>query len=141
MNENVSAWLSAVEGLPEAHARLGRVEIRNMDACEFIQKYDHPKALFYCDPPYLHQTRHEKAANNEYTHEMTFEQHDNLLSRLSAIIRAFQGRIEGLGGRDAAIVRRIASPGEVGSRVADAPVVLHKSKSVSCTEPKEPTAG
>jgi len=76
MNENVSSWLSAVEGLQEAHTRLKRVEIRNMDFREFIPKFDNPKALFYLDPPYLHSTRSSKG---EYTHEMTTKDHGDLL--------------------------------------------------------------
>lgn len=80
MNENVSAWLSAVDGLPEAHERLRRVEIRNMDAVDFIKKYDHEKALFYLDPPYLHETR---VTTKDYEHEMTEDDHNNLLSRLA----------------------------------------------------------
>lgn len=80
MNENVSAWLSAVDGLPEIHERLKRIEIRNMDAVEFIQKYDDPQAVFYCDPPYVHETRHN--GGGEYRHEMTIEQHRELLSTL-----------------------------------------------------------
>ena len=83
MNENVSAWLSAVEGLPEAHERLKRVEIRNMDALKFIKKYDDPKAVFYCDPPYLIETRHGNGG--EYEHEMTDKQHADLLVVLGGI--------------------------------------------------------
>lgn len=80
MNENVSAWLSAVDGLPECHERLRRVEIRNMDAIEFIEQYDHPRALFYLDPPYVHETRTSKG---EYgPHEMTPGAHEKLLRRL-----------------------------------------------------------
>ena len=82
MNEQVSAWLSAVEGLPEAHERLIRVELRNMDACNFIRKYDHENCLFYCDPPYLHETR---TATNAYEYEMTIKQHSNLLECLQDI--------------------------------------------------------
>lgn len=82
MNEQVSAWLSAVDGLPECHERLRRVEIRNLDCIDFIQKYDHPRALFYCDPPYLHETR---ATTGEYEHEMTAEQHEHLLNTLAMI--------------------------------------------------------
>lgn len=37
MNENVSAWLSAVDGLTGCHERLRRVEIRNLDAIKFIE--------------------------------------------------------------------------------------------------------
>lgn len=82
MNENVSAWLSSVEGLPEAHARLKRVEIWNVDACEFIRKLDSPETLFYTDPPYLHETR---SSTGEYAHEMTEEQHKTLLATLAGI--------------------------------------------------------
>lgn len=83
MNEQVSAWLSAVEGLPECHARLRRVEIRNLDCPEFIDAYDHPRALFYCDPPYMHGTR---SSVGEYRqHEMTETQHIALLECLAAI--------------------------------------------------------
>lgn len=87
MNENVSAWLSAVDGLPEVHARLRRVEIRNLDFAEFISRYDHARALFYCDPPYLHSTRKTKV---EYgTQEMSEEQHVALLSQLRSISGKF----------------------------------------------------
>ena len=82
MNENVSAWLSAVDGLPEACERLRRVEIRNMDAVKFIEQYDHDKALFYLDPPYLHETR---VTRSDYEHEMSEEDHSRLLECLSSI--------------------------------------------------------
>lgn len=82
MNENVSAWLTAVDGLPEAHARLRRVEIHNRDACEFIAKLDSPDTLFYCDPPYLHETR-AKGAIDAYECEMTEDEHRRLLLTLA----------------------------------------------------------
>jgi DNA adenine methylase len=82
MNEQVSAWLSAVEGLPEFHARLKRVEIRCEDACGLIKELDSPETLFYCDPPYLHSTR---SSTGEYHHEMTADDHSELLVTLEAI--------------------------------------------------------
>lgn len=83
MNEQVSAWLSAVDGLPECHERLRRVEVRNMDAIKFIKTYDHPRALFYCDPPYLHETR---SSTGEYgKNEMSTDGHAELLGALSVI--------------------------------------------------------
>ena len=85
MNENVSAWLTAVDGLPDVHQRLRRVEIRNMDAVKFIQQYDHANCLHYVDPPYLHETR---TATKAYQHEMTREQHHELLQAMAVI----QGR-------------------------------------------------
>lgn len=82
MNENVSAWLSAVDGLSEVHARLRRVEIRHQTAIEFIQDLDSPETLFYGDPPYVHETR---ATTGEYKHEMTADDHAELLLTLSEI--------------------------------------------------------
>lgn len=83
MNENVSAWLSAVDGLPEIHERLKRIEIRNMDAVDFIQKYDDPQAVLMCDPPYCLSTR--STGGGEYRHEMTDSDHSRLLDVLSGI--------------------------------------------------------
>ena len=62
MNEQVSSWLSAVEGLPEAHERLRRVAIYCEDACSLIRREDDANTLFYCDPPYISQTRVVKIA-------------------------------------------------------------------------------
>lgn len=86
MNENVAAYLSAVEGLPDVHERIRRVEIRQLDAVEFITTYDHPTALFYCDPPYLHETR---SMTDAYRHEMTDEGHIKLLNTLRDIAGRF----------------------------------------------------
>lgn len=82
MNENVSAWLSAVDGLADVHSRLRRVEIRCMEAMDFIRKFDDPAAVFYCDPPYMHETR---TVRDAYAYEMTAEQHANLLVCLAGI--------------------------------------------------------
>ena len=86
MNETVSAYLSAVDGLPEVHERLRRVEIRNMHAVEFIRKYDHDSALFYCDPPYVASTR---TAKDAYRHEMSDAMHRELLETLACISGRF----------------------------------------------------
>ncbi len=82
MNEQVSAWLTAVEGLPEVHARLKRVVVVHGTAIKIIQQQDGPNTLFYCDPPYLHETRE---TTKDYQHEMTVEQHRELLSTLAGI--------------------------------------------------------
>lgn len=82
MNEQVSAWLSAVDGLPEVHARLRRVEIRNSSAIDFIRELDSVDTFFYCDPPYLHETR---VTTGEYLHEMTCDDHMKLLDCLRGI--------------------------------------------------------
>lgn len=71
----VSRWLGAVEDLPEIAQRLLRVQIENAPAIEVIQRYDSEETLFYCDPPYPHDSRGD---SNAYAHEMSDEQHREL---------------------------------------------------------------
>ncbi len=80
MNEQVSAWLTAVEGLPDVHARLKRVVMLNRPALEVIRQQDGPETCFYLDPPYLHATR---TTTKDYTHEMSEAEHALLLSCLN----------------------------------------------------------
>lgn len=82
MNEQVSAWLNCIEGLPAVHERLKRVLILNDDAMTVIRKEDGPRTLFYLDPPYLHETR---ATTGEYEHEMSESDHRGLLNSLSVV--------------------------------------------------------
>jgi DNA adenine methylase len=97
MNEQVSAWLNAVEGLPAVHERLMRVLILNNDALKVIRQQDGPKTLFYCDCPYLHETR---ASTDLYDHEMSAFQHAQLLVTLSKIKGRFM-----LSGYDSSLYR------------------------------------
>ncbi len=83
MNEQASAWLTAVEGLPEVHARLKRVVIlAPTNATDVIRQQDGEQTCFYLDPPYLHETR---ATTSDYLHEMTETQHFDLLKLLATI--------------------------------------------------------
>jgi DNA adenine methylase len=83
MNEQVSAWLNSIEGLPEVHARLKRVLILNRSALDVIRQQDNPRTLFYIDPPYLHETR---VTTNEYGQfEMTKRDHEELLDVLETL--------------------------------------------------------
>ncbi len=83
MNEQASAWLTTLEGLPAVHARLKRVAILDRDALDVIRQQDGPQTCFYCDPPYLHETR---TTTKEYgDHEMDEEQHGDLLETLASI--------------------------------------------------------
>lgn len=80
MNEQVSAWLNAIEGLPAVHERLKRVLILSRPALEVIRAEDGPRTLFYLDPPYLHETR---TTIDEYgQHEMSRDDHHQLLCLL-----------------------------------------------------------
>jgi DNA adenine methylase len=82
MNDNVSAWLSAIESLPEVHARIRRVLLLNQDSRTVLKSQDGKQTLFYCDPTYLPETR---VTTKDYTHEMTPEQHVELLQDLAGI--------------------------------------------------------
>lgn len=82
INEQVSAWLNVIEGLPDVHQRLRNVVILNQDACDVIRRQDGQHTLFYCDPPYVHETR---STTGEYAFEMTEAQHCELLDVLSGI--------------------------------------------------------
>lgn len=82
ISEQSSAWLSVLDGLPAVHRRLRGVVILNQRAVDVIRKQDGAKTLFYCDPPYLHETR---STTGEYHFEMTVEQHEELLSVLAGI--------------------------------------------------------
>jgi len=57
MSKSISDFLSAIDGLRDAHERLSSVIIENRDAIKLIQKYDREYVFFYLDPPYHHLTR------------------------------------------------------------------------------------
>lgn len=77
MNNEVSAWLSCVEGLSEVHARLKRVLLLNRPAVDVIRGQDGPETVIYCDPPYLGETR---SVSSVYRHEMTEADHREMLT-------------------------------------------------------------
>jgi len=79
MNGGISEWLGAVDGLPDIHARLRQVLIENVPAVDLIRREDAPGTLFYCDPPYLHETR---ASPDAYAYEMSEAEHHDLLVAL-----------------------------------------------------------
>jgi DNA adenine methylase len=82
MNEQVSSWLSAIDGLHDAHERLSRVVIYCENAVEIIQREDDPNTFFYCDPPYVADTR---VVKNAYSCEMANDEHGQLLDTLGHI--------------------------------------------------------
>lgn len=75
MSGVVSRWLGAVEDLPHIATRLLRVQIENRPATEIVRLYDDKKTLFYCDPPYVHDSRTDKKA---YGYEMKDDEHREL---------------------------------------------------------------
>ncbi len=82
MSGVISRWLGAVEDLPIIAERLLRVQIENRPALQVIRLYDSPETLFYCDPPYIHDTRGDSKA---YGYEMTNGQHVELAETLNSV--------------------------------------------------------
>lgn len=82
MSGVISRWFGGIEALGEIGARLLRVQIENRPAVDVIRLYDGPDTLFYCDPPYLHETRGDSKA---YGFEMDQEQHRELAGALHRI--------------------------------------------------------
>ena len=80
----VRKYLSALERLPKIHQRLSVVQIEHLDFRRIFQLYDSPETFFYLDPPYVLETRHSE----EYTHEMSLEDHRELVD----ILLKIQGR-------------------------------------------------
>jgi DNA adenine methylase len=78
----VSRWLGSVEGLSEIAQRLLRVQIENAPALEVIARYDSSDTLFYCDPPYVHESRSD---TNAYAYEMTDKAHIELADVLHRV--------------------------------------------------------
>jgi DNA adenine methylase len=82
----VSRWLGSIEGLPQVAERLLRVQIENRPATEVIRIYDDSDTLFYCDPPYVHESRGDSKA---YGFEMTDEEH----RQLALVLRQCKGKV------------------------------------------------
>ena len=86
-NNEVNAWLNCVDGLPAVHRRLRNVLILDgRPALDVIRAHDGPNTLFYCDPPYLHETR---SAPQVYAFEMTEDDHRELLD----VLRQCRGKV------------------------------------------------
>ncbi len=82
----VSRWLGAVEDLPLIAQRLLRVQIENDKATNVIKRYDSEDTLFYCDPPYPHDSRGDI---NAYGYEMTDDEH----RELAEVLHKVNGRV------------------------------------------------
>lgn len=82
----VSRWLGAVEGLPLIAQRLIRVQIEHDKASNVIRRYDSEDTLFYCDPPYPHESRRDTSA---YRYEMSDADH----SELSDLLHSVKGKV------------------------------------------------
>ncbi len=82
MSGVISRWLGGIKQLEFIAERLLRVQIENRPAIEVIKIYDSEETLFYCDPPYIHETRGD---TNAYAFEMNNQQHKELAEVLNEV--------------------------------------------------------
>ena len=97
-----AAWMfMQTEHLYQIAERLRGVVIECADALEIIRRYDHPRAVFYVDPPYVFDTR-SRWSGYAYAHEMTDDQH----RELAAVLRDCRGMVI-LSGYDSELYREL----------------------------------
>lgn len=82
MSEVVSKWRNGIEKLGPVIDRILTIQIENKHFRDLIPAIDFPGALFYCDPPYIPESR---ASKNDYKHEMTINEHTELAAMLHGI--------------------------------------------------------
>ncbi|MDQ0132622.1 DNA adenine methylase [Neorhizobium galegae] len=79
-------WPTLPAALHAVTDRLKGVLIENRSAFQVIDRYDEDEALIYLDPPYVPDTRSQKRkggqAYHAYKHELTDEEHTQLLDRI-----------------------------------------------------------
>lgn len=78
-------WLRYPECLPPIIERMLGVQIEKRTALDVIRTNDADDALFYVDPPYLHDTRTMDGSTRYYRHEMSDADHVELLDRLNQV--------------------------------------------------------
>ena len=86
MSGVISRWFGGIDGLEEIAGRLLRVQIENRPAVDIIRLYDSPTTLFYCDPPYPHESRGDSKA---YGFEMDERGH----RELATVLRAAKAKV------------------------------------------------
>ena len=86
MSGVISRWFGGVDALPDIAARLLRVQIENDEALSVIRRYDSEGTLFYCDPPYPHESRGD---SNAYGFEMSDDEH----RELGAVLHKVTGKV------------------------------------------------
>lgn len=83
-------WAGFPEALRAIAERFRGVTIEQRPALDLIDEFDAPGVMIYLDPPYLPETRANKAKKGEgyhtYQHEMTLEDHRRLLERVKRAV-------------------------------------------------------
>lgn len=78
-------WANYPPALAAIVERIAGVVIENRDAQACMLQHDERDALHYVDPPYLPETRQMDHRGHGYRHELTTEQHVELLRYLRAV--------------------------------------------------------
>jgi DNA adenine methylase len=60
MDNLADRWFDRIENLPEIAERLRHVQIESRDALDILQEWDGSDVTFYCDPPYILDTRSKR---------------------------------------------------------------------------------
>ncbi len=81
MASTSSNWMAIIDLLPQIHKRISSVQIENDDWRTILKRYDTSNTLFYCDPPYVPETRRA----GKYECELTAEDHKELVDVLQNI--------------------------------------------------------
>lgn len=77
---SLKKWNSRLNRLGLAHERVRNLIVECMDFRRFIEFYDSPSTFFYCDPPYVIESRQRKRA--AYTYEMSLQDYQDLVQLL-----------------------------------------------------------
>ena len=75
-------WNNSVERLNEIAQIFKKIQIEESPAINVISDYDSDETFFYCDPPYVMDTR---TGGRGYKHEMSNEEHEEFLRVLKNI--------------------------------------------------------
>ena len=77
----VRRWRNGIVGLPAVHKRFQNIQIEGDDWRRVISRYDSPRTLFYCDPPYHPST----VQGGSYRHELSRRDHRELVTQLLSV--------------------------------------------------------
>jgi DNA adenine methylase len=79
-SSKANTFARCVEALDHTTNRLRNVTFMCRDGLDLVTRFDDPKTLFYCDPPY---TAGSRKSNRDYRHELTDEDHTRLAKALN----------------------------------------------------------
>jgi len=86
-------WATWSETIPAFTRRLAGVLIENRDALEVLARMDHPDALMFVDPPYVHSTRSAIAGRSVKTHGYRHEMDDEAHQALAGVLHDLQAMV------------------------------------------------